>query len=42
MQDTRYFVLTPDNLAILFYSEDDDAGGLLEDLKHLLKYSPDR
>jgi hypothetical protein len=42
MQDTRYLVLTPDNLAILFYSDDDDAGGLLEDLKHLLKYSPDR
>ena len=40
--DTRYMVVTPDNDAILYYTQDDDVMGLLEDLKHLLKYSPDR
>jgi hypothetical protein len=33
LSDTRYMVVTPD---------DDDVMGLLDDLKHLLKYSPDR
>ena len=42
MRDTRYFVVTPDNEAILYYTQDNDVTGLLEDLKHLLKYSPDR
>ncbi|MCS5587541.1 MAG: hypothetical protein NZ697_03525 [Porticoccaceae bacterium] len=42
MRDTRYFVVTPDHQAILYYTATDDAGGLLDDLKHLLKYSPDR
>jgi len=42
MADTRYFVVTPDNEAILYYTQDDDVTGLLEDLKHLLKYSPER
>jgi hypothetical protein len=40
--DTRYIVVTPDNDAILYYTQDDDVMGLLDDLKHLLKYSPDR
>jgi len=40
--DTRYMVVTPDNDAILYYTQDDDVMGLLDDLKHLLKYSPDR
>lgn len=40
--DTRYLVVTPDNDAILYYTQDDDVMGLLDDLKHLLKYSPDR
>jgi hypothetical protein len=40
--DTRYMVVTPDNDAILYYTADDDVMGLLDDLKHLLKYSPDR
>ena len=39
---TRYFVVTPDNKAILYFTADNDANGLLDDLKHLLKYSPDR
>ncbi len=42
MTDMRYLILTPDNLAILFYTNDHNASGLLDDLKHLLKYSPDR
>lgn len=42
LSDTRYMVVTPDNDAILYYTQDDDVMGLLEDLKHLLKYSPDR
>ena len=42
MQQPRYFVVTPDHQAVLYYSVDNDANGLLEDLKHLLKYSPDR
>ena len=42
MRDTRYFVVTPDLQAVLFYTLQHDGGGLLEDLKHLLKYSPNR
>lgn len=42
MQNSRYFVVTPDHRAVLYYQAHDDANGLLDDLKHLLKYSPDR
>lgn len=42
MADTRYFVVTPDNQTVLYYTQEHDGGGLLEDLKHLLKYSPNR
>ena len=42
MESIRYFVVTPDNKAILYFTADNDANGLLDDLKHLLKYSPDR
>jgi hypothetical protein len=42
MLDARYFVVTPDNKAILYFTAENDANGLLDDLKHLLKYSPDR
>lgn len=42
MQQTRYFVVTPDKIGILFYTDAHDGSGLLDDLKHLLKYSPDR
>jgi len=42
MQEPRYFVVTPDHKAILYYTKDHDGSGLLDDLKHLLKYSPDR
>lgn len=42
MTETRFFVVTPDNKAILYFTAEDDANGLLDDLKHLLKYSPDR
>jgi hypothetical protein len=42
MVSTRYFVVTPDNKAILYFTADNNANGLLDDLKHLLKYSPDR
>jgi hypothetical protein len=42
MLDTRYFVVTPDYQAVLYYTQQHDGGGLLEDLKHLLKYSPNR
>ena len=42
LRDTRYFVITPDYQAILYYTQQHDGGGLLDDLKHLLKYSPNR
>jgi len=42
MADTRYFVVTPEHQAVLYFTANDDANGLLDDLKHLLKYSPDR
>lgn len=42
MSDTRYLVVTPDHKAVLYYTAEDDANGLLDDLKHLLKYSPAR
>ena len=42
MTDTRYFVVTPDHQAVLYFTAEDDANGLLDDLKHLLKYSPNR
>jgi hypothetical protein len=42
LQETRYFVVTPDLKAILYYTKEFDGAGLLDDLKHLLKYSPDR
>lgn len=42
MLETRYFVVTPDYQAVLYYTQQHDGGGLLEDLKHLLKYSPNR
>ena len=42
MADTRYFVVTPDHRAVLYFTAEDDANGLLDDLKHLLKYSPNR
>ena len=41
-EETRVFVLTPDNEAVLYYSKAHHLGGLLDDLKHLLKYSPSR
>jgi hypothetical protein len=42
MADTRYFVVTPDYQAVLYYTQQHDSAGLLDDLKHLLKYSPNR
>ena len=42
MADTRYFVVTPDYQAVLYYTQQHDGAGLLDDLKHLLKYSPNR
>lgn len=42
LDESRYFVVTPDFKTILFYTKELDGGGLLDDLKHLLKYSPDR
>jgi len=42
MADTRYFVVTPNAEVILYYTKDDDVMGLLDDIKHLIKYSPDR
>lgn len=39
MDSTRAVILTPDNVAILYYSDEHNAAGLLDDLKHLLKYS---
>lgn len=42
MADTRYFVVTPDYQAVLYYTQQHGGAGLLDDLKHLLKYSPNR
>jgi hypothetical protein len=42
LQEARYFVVTPDLKAILYYTKEFDGAGLLDDLKHLLKYSSDR
>jgi len=42
MSDARYFVVSPDYQAVLYYTQTHDGGGLLDDLKHLLKYSPNR
>ena len=42
MREARYFVVTPDLKSVLYYTKEFDGGGLLDDLKHLLKYSPDR
>ena len=42
MADTRYFVVTPDYQTVLYYTQQHDGAGLLDDLKHLLKYSPNR
>jgi hypothetical protein len=42
MAEARYFVVTPDYQTVLYYTQQHDGGGLLEDLKHLLKYSPNR
>jgi len=42
MKETRHFVVTPDQKSILYYTKEKDGDGLLDDLKHLLKYSPDR
>tara|TARA_B110000008_G_scaffold7936_1_gene7741 strand:- start:807 stop:1424 length:618 start_codon:yes stop_codon:yes gene_type:complete len=42
MQEARHFVVTPDQKSILYHTQEQDGDGLLDDLKHLLKYSPDR
>ncbi len=42
MQESRHFVVTPDQKSILYHTQEQDGDGLLDDLKHLLKYSPDR
>ena len=42
MKSPRYFVLNPEWKAVLFYTADHDPNGLLDDVKHLLKYSPMR
>ena len=42
MLEPRHFVMTPDQQGILYYTKEHDGNGLLDDLKHLLKYSPDR
>ncbi len=42
MSDARYFVVSPDYKAVLYYTKEHDGAGLLDDLKHLLKYSPNR
>lgn len=42
MKTPRYFLLNPEWQAVLFYTADHDPNGLLDDVKHLLKYSPMR
>jgi len=42
MEESRHFVVTPDQKSILYHTQEQDGDGLLDDLKHLLKYSPDR
>ena len=38
----RYYLLNPVGDAVLYYDEQNSGSDLLEDLKHLLKYSPSR
>lgn len=40
--DNRYYLLNPVGDAVLYYDEQNSGSDLLEDLKHLLKYSPSR
>ena len=42
MLEPRFFVVNPSGQAILYYTPSHHGDDLLEDLKHLLKYSPDR
>jgi hypothetical protein len=38
----RYYLINPVGDAVLYYDEQNSGSDLLEDLKHLLKYSPSR
>ena len=38
----RYYLINPVGDAVLYYDEQHTGSDLLEDLKHLLKYSPSR
>jgi hypothetical protein len=40
MLDNRYFLVSPNGQAVLYYTQKQDGGDMLDDLKHLLKYSP--
>ncbi len=37
----RAFLVDPHGVAMMFYSAAHDGGGMLEDIKHLFKYSPE-
>lgn len=37
----RAFLVDPHGIAMMFYSAEHDGGGMLEDIKHLFKYSPE-
>lgn len=40
MVDNRYFLVSPSGQAVLYYTQHQEGGDMLDDLKHLLKYSP--
>ncbi len=40
--ENRYYLINPVGDAVLYYDESNTGSELLEDLKHLLKYSPSR
>lgn len=37
----RAFLVDPHGVAMMFYTAEHDGGGMLEDIKHLFKYSPE-
>jgi hypothetical protein len=40
--ENRYYLINPVGDAVLYYTQSNSGSDLLEDLKHLLKYSPSR
>ncbi|NNL57609.1 MAG: hypothetical protein HKO71_07635 [Pseudomonadales bacterium] len=41
-EPARFFIVDPDGWAMMYYLQDHDGNAMLQDLKHLLKYSRER